>query len=273
MRETAKLLEHLPAIGHAVLSYDDEAVREMRERTKANVMTYGLTKQSDVRAFFIENKMDELMPLGIAFKIEAGGTYVPVRLDNVFGTASIQATLAGAAVGLILGMNLVKIAQALSFYQPLAGRLRIIKGIKNSYLLDDPYEATPLSTRLALLTLRDLPALRRIAVLGDMDGIGRYTIEAHEEIGRLATKAADILITVGARSKFIAEAAMKAKMGKRNIISFETAAPVKEKVQELIKKGDLVLVKGSRNLHLEAIVEEVMAEPQRAAELLIPVRV
>jgi UDP-N-acetylmuramoyl-tripeptide--D-alanyl-D-alanine ligase len=110
---------------------------------------------------------------------------------------------------------------------------------------------------LALETLKDLKAKRKIAVLGDMLEIGKYTIEAHEEIGKYAANFVDLLITVGSRAKFIAAAARKAGMPEENIISFLVAEEARKEVELKIKKGDLILVKASHSIGLDKIVEEI----------------
>ena len=146
--------------------------------------------------------------------------------------------------------------------------MKIIEGIKKSWIIDDTYNAAPASTRLALETLRDIPAKRKIAVLGDMLELGSYSVDAHKTIGDLVGNAADVLVTVGMKSKFIADAAGN-QMMKENIFSFQTSEEAKLKVQDLMQEGDLVLVKGSQGMRMEKIVEEIMAEPDKAKDLLV----
>ena len=101
--------------------------------------------------------------------------------------------------------------------------MAILAGIKDSFIIDDSYNASPLSVHSALDALKELKAARKIAVLGDMLEIGQYSIQAHEAVGRLAAKSADILVTVGVAAKLIAESAAKTGMLKENVISFDTA--------------------------------------------------
>jgi UDP-N-acetylmuramoyl-tripeptide--D-alanyl-D-alanine ligase len=96
--------------------------------------------------------------------------------------------------------------------------------------------------------------------------IGKYTIEAHENIGRRVADVADVLVTVGTRSKFIAEAAHAAGMNKSHICSFDTAAETPQPLVHLIRKGDLVLVKGSHAMGLDAVVDAITAEPLATEE-------
>ena len=109
----------------------------------------------------------------------------------------------------------------------------------------------------AIRTITELPAKRKIAVFGDMLELGKYSIEAHESIGKLVAPLVDILVTVGPRAKFIAESAKNAGLAEYKILSFDTAVEAGKAVQDLMKQGDLVLVKASRAVGLEKIVEEI----------------
>ena len=256
-REKSRLVEALPAQGFSVLNFDDEAVLDMKERTRAHVMTYGFGEGAEIRITNFENREEGGRPAGIAFKLEYGGSFVPVRLDNCFGKAQAYAAAAAACVGLVFGLNLVKISESLLYYQAPPRRMKLLNGVKETYIIDDCYNASPLSMHGAIDTIKDLKASRKIGVLGDMLEIGKYAIEAHEEIGRLSAKVFDLLITVGPRAKFIADLAVKSGLNKKNVFSFDTADEAKLKVQELIKKGDLILVKGSRAMRLDKIIEEI----------------
>ncbi len=256
-KEKGRLVEALPAIGFAILNFDDEAVYEMKDRTRAHIITYGFGEGANLRIANFENRMDGDRPAGISFKLEYGGNFVPVRLEGAFGKAQAYAAAAAAAIGLAFGMNLVKISEALQYYHVPPRRGKILPGIKDTYLIDDSYNASPLSMHAALDTLKDLKARRKVAVLGDMLEIGKYAIEAHEQMGRFAEKIVDILVTVGPRARFIADAANKAGLARKNIFSFDVVEDALSTVQDVIKKGDLVLVKASRAMELDKVVEEI----------------
>lgn len=256
-REKGRLIECLPAAGYAILNGDDDSVMRLKNRTRACVMTFGFLKETDVRMTRFENVVRDGIPLGISFKLEYQNAFVPVRIKGVFGKAQAYAAAAAGAVGIAFGMNLVAISEALGDYVPPPGRMRLLPGIKESLVLDDCYNASPLSMHAALDTVRDLPAKRKVAVLGDMLEIGKYTPEAHEHVGDMAAEVLDVLVTVGARAKFIAAAAKASGMKNVNILSFDTVDDAMHSVRGLIKKGDLVLVKGSHSIGLDKIVEEV----------------
>ena len=259
-REKAKIVEGLPSTGFAVLNSDDEVVYDMRERTRAHIMTYGFNEGAEVRITSYEVRMEDGVPTGISFKLNYGGSFVPVRLDGAFGKAQAYATAAAASIGIIFGLNLVKIAEAVHGFKAPVGRGRLIPGIKHTFVFDDAYNAAPLSMRAAIDTIEHLQAKRKVAVLGDMLEIGKYTVEAHEEIGMQIPGRFGLLITVGSRAKFIAEAALRGGMPPKAVLSFDIVEEVIPEMERLLKKGDIVLVKGSHAIGLDKLVAALSAE-------------
>ena len=279
--EKAKIVAALPIEGYAILNHDDYAVYDMKEKTRAHVMTYGFEEHADVRIANYEVRVtkDEAhgdVPDGISFKIEQNGSMVPVRLHNTFGKPACFAAAAAAAVGLVLNKNMVEISVALAGYVPPPGRLRLLKGNKHSFILDDTYNASPEAMRVALETLEMLPGKRKIAVLGDMLEIGKYTEQAHRSIGDKVAQCADMLITVGARAKFIADEAMTrgAERGGKilapdQIMRFDDPMEAGKSLDLLIQEGDVILVKGSQGIRMEKVVYEIMATPLFAKNMLV----
>lgn len=266
--EKSKLINSLPNKGFAMLNYDDEAVYEMKKKSKARVMTFGFNKHSNLKILGYELRAREegysQIPDGITVKIEYGGSIMPIRLRNCFGKPQAYSAAAACLVGLAMNINLVEIAESLREFKPPPGRLRLIKGIKNSLILDDTYNASPEAMHIALDTLRDLPAKRKIAVLGDMLEIGQFTEQAHKVMGLKAGKFCDIVFTVGDRAKFIAE---EAKLFCK-VASFDNPIEAGKALDPLIEQGDLILIKGSQSMRMEKVIEEIMAEPEKAGELL-----
>ena len=269
-REKSKIIEQLPTVGFAVLNADDALVSDMKNRTRSQVMTFGFDDSAQVKITGFENSSNDestssaegdfvgRRPIGVAFKLEYGGSFIPMKMNGAFGKGQAYAAAAAACVGLIFGMNLVKISEALAEnFKPPLRRMNLVPGVKGTLIIDDSYNASPLSMRSALETLKELKAKRKVAVLGDMLEIGKYGLEAHEEMGRFAAGFVDLLVTIGPRAKFIAEAAAKAGMDKDNISSFLIAEEAKKEVELKIKKGDLILIKGSRAMGLDEIVEEI----------------
>ncbi|MBN2198180.1 UDP-N-acetylmuramoyl-tripeptide--D-alanyl-D-alanine ligase [Candidatus Wolfebacteria bacterium] len=277
-KEKAKLIENLSVNNFAILNFDNELTIKMKEQTRARVISFGLNNDSslptqvglspaslvkaepDLKISNFENRFqkEDETPIGISFKIEYNGSFVPVVLKNVFGRAHVYAAAIAACVGLIFDLNLVQISDALSnHYKPVKGRMNLIKGIKETYIIDDSYNASPISMEESLKTFSDLPAKRKIAILGDMLELGKYSIEAHEDIGRLVAKITNILVTIGPRAKFIAEAAKSNNFPENKILSFDSSHEACLAVQNFIKEGDLILIKASRAMELDKIVEEI----------------
>lgn len=268
-REKSKLISNLRSTDYAILNHDDRVVYEMKNKTRARVMTYGFTDGADVLLSNCDTRFNKEKPSGVGFKINYGANKViPATIYGSLGKS--QGLVAGVAscIGIIYGLNLIEVSQALANYRGPAGRLKILDGIKNSILIDDTYNSSPSATHLALETIKNIPSARKVVVLGDMLELGKYTIEAHREIGNLAGSIADILVCVGSRSKFIADSASN-QMPKDKIYAFETSDSAKIKVQEIISEGDLILVKGSQGMRMEKIVEEIMAEPEKKRDLLV----
>ena len=273
-REKARLVEGLLSTGFAILNFDDDTVLDMRERTSAHIITFGFGQGADVRATAMEirnhsSSEGELVPDGINFKLEYRGKIVPVRMVNVFGKGAAYAALAAASVGVAMKMNLLEIAEALANFEPPPGRLRLIEGEKQTRILDDTYNSSPIAAIAALETLKALPAQRRIAVLGDMLELGKYSEGAHRSIGEKASGAADILITVGDRARFMSNEALARGMSEEKIFSFSTTEEAADKLEEILQKGDLILIKGSRAMRMENIVQEIMAHSEDAVKLLV----
>ncbi|MDD4995688.1 MAG: UDP-N-acetylmuramoyl-tripeptide--D-alanyl-D-alanine ligase [Patescibacteria group bacterium] len=278
LQEKKIVVSHLGPDKLAILNRDDINVWNIHEETRAKVMGYGFEEGADVRAIEMMNKFipDPSRPeeeiSGVNFKIIHGGNAVPVTLPAVLGRAHAYAALVGAAVGVHFGMNMVDIAQALRNYQAPRGRMRVVKGIKNTWLIDDTYNASPLATLSAVNTLAELEIFesgRRWAVLGDMLELGNFTEKGHADVGkRVGDLGIDFLVTVGERARDIAKAAIAAGIPEDHIYYFNSSPEAGRFLQDQIHENDLLLMKGSQGMRMEHVVKELMAEPLRAADLL-----
>lgn len=267
VEEKANLVKNLMPNDYAVLNGDDLKVLNMKSETKAFVLTYGFKQSSTIRISDFKNiNTTGDKPAGVAFNINKSSDFITVNIYGSLGKSQAYAAATAAAVGDILGISLLKIGESLKFYKGPNGRLRIISGVNNSTIIDDTYNASPSSTRLALETLGELNGARKIAVLGDMLELGEHAIKAHRDIGLITANCADILICVGSLAKFIAETS---KVSKDKIFIFNTSDEAKFKISKLVQSGDIILVKGSQGMRMEKIVAEIMAEPQRKKELLV----
>ncbi len=267
-REKALLVERLPQDGLALLNTDDERCMSLRSRLSASVRSFGFNDRADV-----QGRMEEVDVAAPALRstLTYQGTVVPIAIQGVLGEHQVYGLLAAAAVGLSFGMNLVEIARALERYQPLPGRMRVLPGIKHTLLIDDTYNAQPQATHAALDAVSPWIGKQRVFVcLGDMAELGQYADAAHEEVGKhVARLNPTLLVTAGALGKSIARAAQTAGFPEDRCASFDTAAEAGKFLQERLAPGDVVLVKGAQMMRMEKVVKELMAEPERAGELLV----
>lgn len=270
VREKAKLVKALPADGFAVLNADEEKLAGVADLAKGRVITYGFSEGAVVRVSQYRSELRENGEALLHFKIAHAGTVVPVRIPGALGRAEAYAAAAAAAAGVAFGMHMVEIAAALESYVPPPGRFRAVPGLRGAMLIDSTYNASPLATREALETLKELPAAgRRIAVLGDMLELGKFTVSAHEEAGKQAARVCDLLVTVGHRAKFMAESALAHGMTKSHVHSFSTLADATVYLDGALKEGDLALFKASQGVRFERLVKRFMREPVRAGEVLV----
>ncbi len=184
----------------------------------------------------------------------------------------MYSALSALAVAEAVGIALEGAAEALSQFAPPPGRMRLIPGIRGSVIIDDTYNSSPAAALSALETLKEIKGVKkRIAVLGDMLELGRFSKIAHTEVGETVKKSADLLVTVGFRARAIGEIALSNGMPEANIRAYEQyeSARAGKELEPELKEGVVVLVKGSQSMRMEKTVFEIMAEPERAGELLV----
>jgi len=278
LKEKLKLAQAVKKGGTVVLYADDAKLKDLKFDGRT-VMTYGLDKDSTVKGSqpSILCKEDGVIkkPAGISFTLENNGKSAQIALDGVLGAQHEYPVLAAAAVGIARGMNLEAVVKAVQGYEPPRGRMNIIAGIKGSTIIDDSYNSSPTALALALAALGEIEgATRKIAVLGDMMELGSFSVDEHRKAGALVAQTldadrVDLLVTVGQRAKRIGEGAIEAGMKSSRIYSFDDSNEAAAKIKDIMKAGDIILVKGSQSPRMERITKALMAEPTRAAELLV----
>ncbi len=243
----AELIESLPDDGCAILNGDDPLVRAMEKKTRARKFFYGLDSRNDLWANEIESNGLE----GIAFVAHWGKEHLHLRVP-LLGRHSVHTALAAASVGLVEGLSWDEITRGL---RDNAAQLRLIavKGEKGTTILDDTYNSSPASALAALNLLSELHG-RKVVVLGDMLELGSYEREGHDLVGGRAAQVVDVLIAVGARGKWIGDAARDAGLSRQKIFYADGNARAVEILREVMRAGDVILIKGSRGAAMEEIV-------------------
>ena len=270
--EKGNLVDALKHDGVLILNSDDTDVFAFKNRTGNRLITYGMMGDAQIRAtnysvYYSEETGD---PFGIHYKVEYANNCLPIKIIGTLGLNNIYSSLAALAVGVSLNLNLVELTENLSRFIPPRGRMNIVPGIKKSVIIDDTYNSSPIALNSALETLKELKTkYRKIAVLGDMMELGRHSSEAHKSAGRTAATVCDILVTVGLRSRALAESARNAGLAEDKVLQFDTSPEAGKYLKDLIKGGDIILAKGSQSTRMEKTVKEIMAEPEQAAGLLV----
>jgi UDP-N-acetylmuramoyl-tripeptide--D-alanyl-D-alanine ligase len=260
----AELVEAIPDDGWAILNGDDPRVRAMAERCRGRVLLYGLSPDNDVRATEVESEGLD----GTAFWLLIGEDSSRVRVPLIGGHA-VELALAAIAVGHAVGMDLADMLLGLA--EPgVQVRLLIVPGPNGSQLIDDTYNASTPSVMSALGLLEAMNPTRAIAVLGDMRELGEVSEREHVLVGLRAGEVADLVVTYGEMARTIAREAAttdgRFDAGPPAVTSFGL-----EQREELIayllrelRDGDVVLLKGSRGLQMEEIVERLRVESRES---------
>jgi UDP-N-acetylmuramoyl-tripeptide--D-alanyl-D-alanine ligase len=243
----AELVEALPRDGVAILNYDDERVRSMASLTQARVLYYGLDPRADLWADEIHSEGLH----GVHFQLHYQGEAMHVHV-GLLGRHSVHTALRAAAVGLVEEMMWDHILEGLQERQAQL-RLVAVPGPNGSTILDDTYNASPESTIAALNLLSELEG-RKIAVLGDMLELGAHEEEGHRKVGLRVMDVAALLVTVGERGAIVADEARRNGMPAERVRACASNDEAIEYLKTAIQPEDMILVKGSRGLHMEDIV-------------------
>ncbi len=245
-----ELLDNLKSEATAVLNADDVYFGSLKNRVSGPMVAFGITNKADVSASRIRQDGDYT-----DFTISACGADADVRL-RAMGTHNIYNALAAAAAAIAVGMPVDSVKNGLNDFSPVAMRSEI-KEILGRTVLADYYNANPASMEAAIRTLASLTSGRKsFAVLGDMLELGTAAAEAHREVGRTAARnGVAIVITIGALAKYIGEGAVEAGIPKERVFEAQTHAEAAQQLKNLSRPGDVILIKGSRSMKMEKILE------------------
>ncbi len=268
--EKIKLVKALKSDGVFIYNQDDEKVEKVAQDTLQRSVGYSRYSISPYTASGDTVLYENGKAVGMEFTLTHLSESVVIPIRGSLGTQHTYNYAAAAAVASIFEISLAAAADGLKTHTPPPGRMRLMNGIKDTLIIDDTYNSSPVASEQSLRTLKELRGVkRRIAVLGDMMELGHYSVREHERIGGLASESADILVTIGVRARGFAKGAQDRGMKENNIMQYEDAERAGKELQNFIQPGDVLLIKGSQSIRAERIVEELMAEPERAEELLV----
>jgi UDP-N-acetylmuramoyl-tripeptide--D-alanyl-D-alanine ligase len=246
--EKGQLIEVLPPTGMALLAGDDPRVRAIAKRARCNALLVGEGPENSVRASHIVEE-----PNRIRFQVD-GRSYVL----RAVGRHHVRAALFAIAAGREFGMGPEEIAEGLQTFKPAPGRCRL-EPIGPWWVIDDTYNASPGSMRAACEVLRRWPGPgKRILIAGDMLELGRTSAKLHREIGRAAAQAEiDLLLGSGRHARDLVAGARAAGMPTAQAIHYEELEDLLAGLEERLEPGDAVLVKGSRGMRMERVIEQL----------------
>ena len=249
MHAKGELLEKIKPGGKAVLNADDPRVLQLADKTTQDVLLFGLSKKAVVRAVSVKEREH-----GISFTLMLPAESISIDL-RVPGKFMVSNALAAAAVGYLLGENPMEIKAGLENFMPAHGRMNILMS-RGIHIIDDTYNANPESMKAAIMTLKSLKGNNRgVLVAGDMLELGEYAESMHKMIGSFAA-ASDIakLDITGEFAEAVAKGAKDEDAGFKDIFIGSKEEILKD-LTDWLRPGDWVLVKGSRTMGMENIIE------------------
>lgn len=270
VEEKLELVRSLKVDGILIYNNDDEKIRKAVENVRQQSFGYSRYSSSHFTASADKIIYDGSSPIGLEFHLTHLEETVLCRVKGSLGVQHTYNYTAAVAVGSLFGVSIANAAKSLNNHLPPAGRMRLLDGVKNIVLIDDSYNASPVACERAVQTLGEIVNVKRkIALLGDMLELGHYSVREHEKLGELVAKEADMLITIGVRSRKIADSAKENGLSGNFIFQYDDINKAVAELPELVKSGDIVLVKASQGIRAEKIVKNLMADPSKAGELLV----
>lgn len=252
--EKSDLFDNMPSSGIAVINLDDEAVVKASEKWHGKKMTFSMSPNADVTVKDIEKNGAK----GMSFNLMIDGEMQKTDM-RIVGLHHVYNAMAAASAASVAGFDLRTISEGLGAFRPFSGRMEIIKLRNSIFLLDDSYNANPASVREALMTLKDLKAGHNGYVfLGDMLELGENAEEMHRKIGMLiATIGVNALFLQGDFADVTKVGAIEGGMSPEKIFFLSVGDDFIEYLKKHLKKGDWILVKGSRRMKMEKIVSRI----------------
>jgi len=254
--EKSTLIHTTKEDGMVILNYDNSYTKRMIPTVnKRDLYTFGLDKNSDIQAFDPKDTKT-----GLTFKVRFDGKDLSVKMPHVIGKHNVYTILPVFPICKFFGVSTDVISKALKSFKLPSGRMGLIEGINDSYIIDSSYNAEPSSMKAAITTLKDFPeGKRRIAVIGDMLELGLLEESSHREVGKyLRESMIDLVFFVGPKMKWAMDEMNSSVRDYRRVsFYFSDSFDAAQKIAQKIKKEDVILVKGSRGMLMERVVHRL----------------
>lgn len=254
--EKGKLVEQLPEDGLAILNWDDLNTRKISEKTNAEVVYFG-TDQKNCHVWAGHIRLENMQTI---FELNYGVERIEIH-SNLLGPHQVYPLLAAAALAISLGIPLINIKKGLEKIEPAEHRLQALSSHNGSIILDDSYNSSPTALEEALETLNQLPARRRIAVLGEMRELGKFSEKMHIRVAQKIFKDKIDLVLLGkGDTRYIADELRSLGFIPERLFDELTNPQIVSNLFKILSKGDIVLVKGSRATRLDEVVKRIVKE-------------
>ena len=250
--EKGELFRRMRRDGTILVNQNDPHVIDLASEFSGQKITFGVEKSADVMAKEIRLRGAE----GTSFNLILEGEEIEVSLP-LLGRHFVPNALSAIAVASLFGIEVKKAKEALERFRPFPMRMEIIHLEGGKTLINDAYNANPRSMELALETLAEIKGKgRAIAVLGDMLELGDFTEEAHRQIGeKVEELSIDLLLTMGEKAPLVVESAVRHGFEPKRTRVMESHSEAISILKEVVQEGDWILIKGSRRMAMEKIVE------------------
>lgn len=253
VEEQAKLIRQLDSEGLAILNFDDPSCKKIAKDCKGEVIYFGTDPQNcTVWAGNIR-----LENFKTTFELNLGVERVQVNLP-LLGTYQLYCALAAATLGVVNNIPLTKIKIALETLQPLEHQMQVVVGPNSSIILDDTYSSSPSEVESAIDTLLQMSARRRIVVLGEMRALGKYSDFLHRSIAQKLFKEKIDLVFLGqGKAQIIASELKSLGFWEERVEANLQNSQIVSKLLKNLSKGDVVLIKGAREIRLDEVVKRI----------------
>ncbi len=251
-----ELIEELPASGTAVLNADDARVAAFATAHPGRSVLYGFSEAAEVRAEDVH-----FLAEGVEFRVDG-----VLFSSSLVGRHGVSNLLAGIVVAKVYGIGPERLTGTIREFAP--GKMRGERFYSRGILVyNDCYNSNPDAARAMLDVLRDAPARKRIAVLGEMLELGRWAETLHRDVGDYAARSGlTVLVGIRGAACYMLDAAKRSGLGADAAFFFEDPREAGRLVRRLAEPGDAVLFKGSRGVHVEQALEEFLAAPESGGQ-------
>ncbi len=273
IKDKLSILKSLKDNAVIIYNLDDKEIEERLRTVKTHKLTYASKRTADIEILKSEIAYKNDFPIGMLFEFKFKDDIFKLTTKESLGYHIAYALAPAFLVGKLSGLKTYQILENLVDFQTPNGRMRIIKGVNETIVIDDSYNSSPRALSVGLDIFNKLSCNgRKIAVLGDMRELGDESESEHKKAGVKVAGIADILLTIGEESKKLKDEALKSGMNKENVFEFgyNESQKAGNFLAGILKVGDCIFVKGSQNkIRTEKVVEVIMKDKDQASNVLV----